>query len=166
MILDVPECLLPLMKRFMLESSSDLPGRNDMLASLGVQISHCIIRGMLELKNVEYGFSDRLEVNRAIEHIHSHLSEKLSSSELAEVACMSASHFSRVFKSETGLSPVEYLQKARLERAKKLILAGDLSITQVALSSGFSGGSYLTERFKSAFGMTPSEFRESMKSKK
>ncbi len=60
-----------------------------------------------------------VEFNRAIEYLHAHLDDKITIESMARAAHLSASHFARVFKKETGKAPMEYVHGLRLERAKK-----------------------------------------------
>jgi AraC family transcriptional regulator len=84
---------------------------------------------------------------------------KVTIGKLAEIACMSSSHFSRVFKAETGKTPLDYLHEVRMRRVKKLLLAGERSITEIALECGFGSAAYLTARFCKKYKTTPSNFK-------
>ena len=64
------------------------------------------------------------------------------------------------FKSETGKAPMEYVQDLRLERARKLLLAGDKTMTEIALDCGFGSPSYLSACFQKKYKMTPKEYRK------
>ena len=88
------------------------------------------------------------------------MDDKITVGVLASVAHLSASHFARGFKEETGKAPMEYAHDLRLERAKKLLLAGDKSITEIALECGFNSPSYLSACFQKQYKMTPSEYRK------
>jgi AraC-like DNA-binding protein len=57
---------------------------------------------------------------------------------------------------------MEYVNELRLERAKKLLLAGGKSMTEIALDCGFGSSSYLSSSFHQAFKMTPSEYQRSV----
>ncbi len=160
--IDPGEGLLPLLKRFMIEADSGLPGRRAMLAALGVEICHSLIRAIVKAPAAKTRISDRVEVGRAIEHVHSHLDEKITVELMASAARLSPSHFSRIFKAETGKAPMEYVNDFRLERAKKLLLAGDRSVTEIAVECGFGSPSYLSACFQKEYKMTPREYRNGM----
>lgn len=154
-----PKELLPLVRSYMRESMTESPGRNAVLAALEVELCHALIRGALgEPAPADRG-SDRLRIGGAIEAIHTRLGEKLSVDALAEAAGLSATHFRRVFVRETGHSPAEYLRRIRLERAKKLIAAGDLTLTEIALECGLGSSAYLSATFSGAFGVSPGAYR-------
>ena len=63
----------------------------------------------------------------------------------------------RKVKALTGLSPVELLRKARLQKAKELIKGTDKTIAEVAYEVGFTAPSYFTKCFKEEFGISPSD---------
>jgi len=159
---DVRGDLLPILKRFMAEAADRPPGCRDMLVALSSEICHSIIRGMFGISPRGDRISARIEVDRAIEHMHANLSEKITLQDMARVAGMSPSHFSRVFKREAGEPPVQYLSRIRMERARRLLSSGDGSITEIALSCGFGSPAYLAGRFAKKFGLSPREFRESL----
>ena len=154
--------LLPLLKRFMIEADSAMPGSEAVRMALGVEICHSLIRSRIGTPVPKDRLAERVEVNRVIEHLHGHLGDKVTVETLAEVARLSPSHFTRVFRKELGRSPMEYVQGIRLERAKKLLLAGDRSISDIALECGFGSSSYLSACFQKEYRMTPREFRKGM----
>lgn len=152
-----PAALLPLLKRFMIEADNKIPGAKAVLNAIGIEICHTIIRGIFGVAQND-NVSSRVEIDNVIEHIHSHIDEKLSIAEMADVAGMSTSSFSRTFKKEVGMPPAEYLIQIRLDRAKKLLIAGDRSVTEIALECGFNSSAYLSACFHKRFNLTPSEY--------
>jgi len=75
--------------------------------------------------------------------------------ELCGRAGMSRSHFSRVFREATGLSPIDYLIHLRLREAMRRLRAGHQSITEIALETGFSDSNYFARLFRQRVGMSP-----------
>lgn len=92
-------------------------------------------------------------------YIHEHCTEDLCLDDVADLAGFSKYHFSRLFKNFTGLSFYKYLNKKRIEQAEKLLVDPALSITEVALQSGFSSLSAFIRMFKLIKDCTPTEFR-------
>lgn len=92
-------------------------------------------------------------------YIHEHCTEDLCLDEVAALAGFSKYHFSRLFKNYTGVSFYKYLNKKRMEHAEKLLVDPSLSITEVALQSGFSSLSAFIRMFKLIKDCTPTEFR-------
>ena len=151
--------LIPLLNKFMIEADNSVPGCEAVLHGLGLEISHSIIRGILDVGAAEDRISGRVEINRVIEYIHAHMHTKLALGKMAGIACMSSSHFSHVFKAETGKTPLAYLNEVRMRRVKKLLIAGDRSITEIALECGFGSPAYLTASFSKKYKITPSNFK-------
>jgi AraC family transcriptional regulator len=90
--------------------------------------------------------------------MHGRLGEKLTLQDIADTACLSRFHFSRLFRRSTGRSPIEYLLHARLEHAKTLLRQGGLPISDIAATMGFADQSHLTRHFRRAVGMTPLQY--------
>lgn len=78
---------------------------------------------------------------------------------LADEFHMSRSQFARKCKSIMGLTPLQYVQNSRLERAKQLLRTENLSVGDVAFRCGFEDVSYFTRVFKQATGKTPTQFK-------
>lgn len=92
------------------------------------------------------------------EYIHAHLDKKIALADLAGVANLSEFHFARLFKQTTGLPPHQFVIHRRIECAKRLIVAGRLSLSQIAIEVGFSDQSQLNRHFKRIVGVTPKQF--------
>ena len=109
------------------------------------------------------GRSDRgggdTRVARAIDYLEAHLGTALSVAELASVAALSDGHFSRAFKTATGESVWTYVQRRRVEHAKGMLEATDLSIAEIAHACGFANQGHLTSCFRRWFGTTPGAAR-------
>ncbi len=155
---DTPSELLALLKRFMIEAGNSRPGRDAVLHGLSLQICHSIIRGIFKFSSDDDSVSFRLEIDKVIEYLHSNLDRKISVEDLAAIAHMAPSYFARIFKKEIGRTPMDYLSRIRLDRVKKLLLAGDKSITEIAMECGFRSSSYLASCFYKRFNISPSEY--------
>lgn len=95
-------------------------------------------------------------VLRVVRYLERNFCNEIYLDQLAENACLSKYHFCRTFKTHMGMSPMQYLVQLRLERAKLLLLQhAGLSVSMVALQSGFSDASDLIRHFKKAIGTTP-----------
>lgn len=93
-------------------------------------------------------------------YILENLNESLTVSSLAEKANMSASHFSRVFKQQTGFSPYDYVLLARLNRAKYLLEETSMTIASIAYEIGFNSESNFIYFFTANEGISPGKFRK------
>jgi two-component system, response regulator YesN len=103
--------------------------------------------------------SNRSGINRVLRYIREHPERELSASEMAEMAAMSAGHFSRIFKAETGISYSRFLTRLRIERANTLLLETDLPIETIAAEVGFENTSYFYRVYKRETGRTPGDRR-------
>ncbi len=92
-------------------------------------------------------------------YINDHCIEDLSLEEVADLAGFSKYHFTRLFKNFTGMTFYKYLNQKRIAHAEKLLIDPEISITEVALHSGFNNLSTFIRMFKLVKGCTPTEFR-------
>lgn len=98
-------------------------------------------------------------VRQLVNHIESNLANKLSVKELAEMAELSRSHFTRAFQAAMGEPPQEFIIGRRLSRAREMLASDRLAIAEVAAATGFSSQAHLTTAFKKRLGVTPSDYR-------
>jgi len=94
-------------------------------------------------------------VSEVISYVRANLSEPLTVSDLAERVALSPSAFSHLFRDVTGKSPYQFVKDIRLNRARELLVAGDLSVTQVSRAVGYSSASHFINEFRERFGATP-----------
>ena len=100
-------------------------------------------------------------INEALAYINANLTEPFSESDLAEIAGLSPSAFSRSFRRHTGQALVKYVNRLRINLACQLLMGRDeMKITDVCFSSGFNNISNFNRQFQVQKGMTPSRFRE------
>ncbi|MCW1966810.1 MAG: AraC family transcriptional regulator [Anaerolineae bacterium] len=99
-------------------------------------------------------------INHVKSYIRAHLDEDLPRDELAKLAGYSIPHFHRMFTAHGGESITTYIRRVRMERAARLLLTDDLSVTEIALSHGYDTHSAFDKAFKQQFGYNPSEFRQ------
>lgn len=96
-------------------------------------------------------------VSQAIIRIRADFKEPLSVPELAKNANLSLSAFHRAFKTVTGNSPLQYIKKLRLNKAKDLLIHKGLNVNQAATSVAYKSQSQFSREFKRYFGVNPSE---------
>jgi AraC-like DNA-binding protein len=92
-------------------------------------------------------------------YIDQNISDPLTLETIAQVASISSSHFSDLFRQCMGQSPHQYLMARRVEKAKDLLASTDLSIAEVAASLGFADQSHLTRLMRRFTGLTPRMLR-------
>jgi len=93
-------------------------------------------------------------------YIQSSYSQPLSLDDIAAHAGLSRSECCRYFKSQTGQTLFAYLIQYRISKSLELLTFTDKTISQIAQSVGFSSQSYYTDRFRTAIGTTPTEYRK------
>ncbi len=96
-------------------------------------------------------------LNLAREYIAEHFRDDICVDDLAGLANVSRFHFIRAFREAFGLPPHAYINQVRLQRARKLLLAGQ-SVAVAATESGFYDQSRLSHLFKRAYGVTPARY--------
>jgi AraC-like DNA-binding protein len=158
----VTDRLVAALKEFMAEYEEASPGFEQLLSAVSQFITHQIIRLLLNISHGNEKTASRMNVNKAIEYINAHYGENVAVSDLAHVACLSLSHFTRIFKSETGMSPADYIMNTRLDYAKRMLRTGDAPVTTVALQCGFNSSSYFSHCFLRTFKTSPSQFKKSL----
>ncbi len=79
--------------------------------------------------------------------------------QLSELSHMTPNHFCRAFKKYTGTTPIAYLGAYRLSKAQYALCTTDMSITEIALATGFGDASHFIRFFRKACGMTPLAYR-------
>lgn len=99
------------------------------------------------------------QVRRAKEHLAANISSEVSLAEISQSCHLSPSHFSRVFKTTTGLSPFAWRQWYRIEVAKQMLRQPENSVAEIALACGFSDQSHFTRAFSRRTGSTPTGWR-------
>ena len=95
-----------------------------------------------------------------IDYINSHYSEKLTLEDISSHCHISISHLTRLFKASTGYSIVEYTNTLRVKKAAELLKSTDLSISEIALKTGFSSFSYFGKLFAECYGVSPLKYRK------
>lgn len=95
-----------------------------------------------------------------VDYIREHYAETITVEALAKLACLSISALERRFKRYLGTTPNQFLNKIRLENARRLLIETNLSILEVAYQCGYTEHSYFSKQFKSQFGLMPSALRE------
>ena len=96
-------------------------------------------------------------------YIAEHYAVPLSREQISAALRVSPHHLSRVFRRDTGLTPWQYLNRYRVAQARKLLLATDLSVTEVAQAVGFNDPAYFVRVFHKETGKAPLQYRKSAK---
>ena len=98
-------------------------------------------------------------VIRAIEIMESHLDDPLDLAQVAELSGVGPRQLNRLFSDRIGQGTMGFYRDLRLERAKSLLEQSTLSITEIALATGFCSSAHFAKTFRTKFGSPPSRFR-------
>jgi AraC-like DNA-binding protein/mannose-6-phosphate isomerase-like protein (cupin superfamily) len=93
------------------------------------------------------------------EYLHEHYAETISLDQLASEHNMNTFYLSRAFSQEFGASITDVLAGVRMEQARELLEAGELSVKQIAFQVGYTNGNYFSKVFRRYYGLSPSEFQ-------
>lgn len=135
-----------------------LANQDPLSRQLGQQQLVC---GLLRMKQLSSRISlQHLEfIDNAIPYIHDNLKNSIRLEDVAACCGLSLSRFKVKFKEETGTTPRDYINRIKIEEAKKLLKAGK-SVTNTALDLGFSTSNYFAVLFRKYTGQTPTQYRE------
>lgn len=152
--------ILKTLNLFAFEYSKEMMNSDITLGAQAVILTHWLVRSILGENMDMRTISSEYAVARAQHFMEQHFGEEITVKYLAKLGNVSESSFSRKFKKELQLTPMEYLMEVRMEQAKKLLRRKAIPITQVALRCGFGSGSHLAASFQKSCHMTPSEYRK------
>lgn len=99
------------------------------------------------------------QARRVAAHIDAHLSQNLRLTDLAAIARLSSSYFSRAFKGSFGQAPHAFIIERRIVRAQQEMLAADEPLSQIAIACGFADQAHLSRAFRRLTGRTPHAWR-------
>ncbi len=97
-------------------------------------------------------------IQQALTYMRANLGKELTIQECAGIVHLSPSYFSNQFKKETGMTFMQYVTSARMDKAKRLLLEG-MQVQDITFELGYRDRPYFSELFKKHTGLTPTEFR-------
>ncbi len=92
-------------------------------------------------------------------YMEQYYSQKMNLTQLSKICGYSYDHFRHMFKETEGITPMVYLRQLRIEKAKKMILERELSLTEIALECGFTSLSQFSSVFRQITGQNPTNFK-------
>ncbi|GAA1695569.1 AraC family transcriptional regulator [Streptomyces yatensis] len=98
-------------------------------------------------------------LNEALEHIESHLDQRIETAELARIAMTSEYHFRRLFSALAGIPLSEYIRRRRLTIAGAEVLAGERTLLEIAVRYGYGSGEAFARAFRAMHGVGPGDAR-------
>jgi AraC family transcriptional regulator len=97
----------------------------------------------------------------ALDYLHAHFLDDVTSEAVAAACCVHPSHLMRTFRRCQGGTIGEYVRGLRIDHARRLLEATDIPLGELALDSGFCDQGHFTRAFKARTGISPGEFRKS-----
>ena len=155
--------IITLLNRILKERANDDIGSEFLNYLLVLELFVLISRALkMEWENSIKHKSPKLKelIHISVNYIHNNFERDISLGDIAKFVFLSPSYFTRAFKEEMGISPISYLLKVRIERAKELLTETDQKISDIALSVGFSNQQRFNEIFKKYTGLTPLQYRK------
>lgn len=137
----------------------------DLALKVSEQFVHGPIRARQVLQRLEapkrYNFTNR-KIHAVVERIERNLEKDMDVDELARGVCVTRRHLERLFRSALQVSPAEFRQRLRMEKARQLLQQSDLTIMQISVACGYESPSYFARCYKERFKCTPSRDRAIM----
>ncbi len=102
---------------------------------------------------------NRSRIERIHKYVRDHLSEEINQTEVANLAALTPSAFSRFFKKASGLTFVKFVNLLRINEACRLLVIDEMEITEIAYSCGYNNISNFNRQFLNIKGMSPSDYK-------
>lgn len=105
-------------------------------------------------------------VSEVLKYIHRNLNEKIKIEDLCKLVNISSTSLYAIFKTSTGKTVIEYINKLKTDKAKQLLIETDMSITDISYELGFNDSAYFYRVFKKNTLNSPKDFRKQRNIKK
>lgn len=152
-----------LSERIVLEEAENRYAKDLMVHTLMVELMIILSRAIRgeweESLRVKNGKAKEL-VAIAKQYMDENFDQGITVSEAAAYVFLSQGYFTRAFRDDTGISPMNYLMKKRIEKACKLLQNNEIKVSAISLQSGFSSPQRFNVAFRKQMGMTPMEYRK------
>lgn len=152
-----------LAERIVSEMSDNRYSKELMIQTLTVELMINLSRAMRneweENIRVKTGKAKEL-VAIARQYMDDNFDQGITVAQAAQYVFLSQGYFTRAFRDETGMSPMNYLMKKRIERACLLLENNEIKVSAISLQSGFSSPQRFNVAFRKLMGMTPMEYRK------
>jgi AraC-like DNA-binding protein len=98
-------------------------------------------------------------IYKVLLHINNNIGEPMPTSVLADICCTCNDYFIRLFRKEMNCTPIDYINRKRIEKAQLMLVVNDISIKEIAYQVGFDNISYFFRLFRKLTGHPPREIR-------
>lgn len=155
--------IIVLLNRILKERQSDDIGSSLLERLMVLELFVYISRALkMEWENSIKNRSPKVKelIHVAVNYIKNNYERDIALADIAKFVFLSPSYFTRAFKEEMGISPINYLLQVRVERAKELLVETQMKISDIAMSVGFANQQRFNEIFKKYGKMTPLQYRK------
>lgn len=112
------------------------------------------------VESINMSHSEAIDkLNLIIQYIENNLNKSITIEELSRIAYLHPNYFIRLFKKHLGTSPIQYINKRRIEEAKRLLTTTDSTLSEICCKIGTKDIYYLSKMFKDHTGFSPSVYR-------
>lgn len=137
----------------------------DKLGELLIAFLHLICDNSVSSASAkQLTFDHAHDIANVVRFMFEHYSEKIGVDDFCEVSMMSRRRFMENFRDVTGKTAIEFLNSLRLSKAMMILMSSDKKTSEIADLVGFSDKSHLSRAFREKLGMSPSEYRERLRS--
>jgi len=138
----------------------DAPGRTDLQKNVSRQrIGYAMLESILAVSTPKPGMFSMRRLLPAIEHLNDNFNARPDLPKILKMSGFSRTHFFRMFKSQTGTTPIEYVKRRRLREALLLLQESDLNISEIGDKVGWPDQFHFSKIFKAEIGLPPSVYR-------
>lgn len=154
-----------------MEYQSGQPGKEFMVKAYMTQLLVQVVRGLtMNVKKTDVEefetYNRSYAVKRIINYLNENYEQRISLEQIAHNMYLSPVYISKIFKEETGESPINYLIKIRLERAKEILQTGNSgSIKSIAKAVGYDDVYHFSKLFKKYYGISPLYYKKNVREK-
>ncbi|MDW7656125.1 MAG: helix-turn-helix transcriptional regulator [Bacillota bacterium] len=155
-----PEQYTRLLDEMLRLSINPQTGTDLLLKARGLELLYLMFKDANQLSTL--GPSARVTdtVTRAMDFMASHYSDAIHLPEIAAAVNLSPYHFHRLFTQAVTMTPLTYLTRVRIERARELLLTTQMPVSEIAAACGFENPSYFSRIFRTNTGQPPGLFRQ------
>ena len=128
-----------------------------------VELSYWILKVLDRFTENVFNLSNSKNIDvikNSVNYINEHYREHITLNKISEYVHLNSSYFSSLFKKETGMNLIDYINKVRISESKRLLKNMDYSILDVSIEVGYEDQSYYCKVFKKVTGMTPRQYKE------
>jgi AraC family transcriptional regulator len=104
-------------------------------------------------------------IRRITDYVEAHLDESIQVADLARIVGLSTGHLHRALRATVGVTPLEFINQRRIERARQILATEGTTVTELSARVGFASPNHFARLFRRATGVSPSEYRRGVRSR-